>query len=69
MLGPGRWVPCVVRVYPLEAREMLQVFPETGQRRAKWFEPEKAARRVAEHDLAAMIRDFDPDAEPRHDAP
>ena len=52
----------MVRVYPLEAREMLQVFPETGQRRTKWFEPEKAARRVAEHDLAAMIRDFDPDA-------
>ena len=61
-LGAGRWIPCVVRVYPLEAHEMLQVFPETGQRRAKWFEPEKAARRVAEHDLAEMIRDFDPDA-------
>ena len=41
---------------------MLQAFPETGQRRAKWFAPEKAARRVEEHDLAAMIRAFDPDA-------
>jgi len=61
-LGPGRWVPCVVRVYAMEAREMLQAFPETGQRRAKWFAPEKAARRVEEHDLAAMIRAFDPDA-------
>jgi 8-oxo-dGTP pyrophosphatase MutT (NUDIX family) len=61
-LGPGRWIPCVVRVYPLEACEMLQIFPETGQRRAKWFAPEKAARRVAEQDLAAMIRAFDPDA-------
>jgi 8-oxo-dGTP pyrophosphatase MutT (NUDIX family) len=61
-LGAGRWIPCVVRVYPLEAREMLQAFPETGQRRAKWFEPEKAARRVDEHELAEMIRAFDPDA-------
>jgi len=60
-LGAGRNIPCVVRVFPLEAREMLQVFPETGQRRAKWFEPKKAALKVAEHELAAMIRDFDPD--------
>jgi 8-oxo-dGTP pyrophosphatase MutT (NUDIX family) len=63
-LGAGRVLPCVVRVYPLEAQEMLQIFPETGQRRAKWFDPEKAARRVAEHELAAMIRDFDPEPEP-----
>ena len=52
---------CVVRVYPLEVREMLQVFPETGQRRTKWFEPEKAARRVDEHELAALIREFVPE--------
>jgi 8-oxo-dGTP pyrophosphatase MutT (NUDIX family) len=63
-LGTGRRISCVVRVYPLEAREMLQVFPETGQRRAKWFDPGKAAARVAEHELAALIRDFDPDPPP-----
>lgn len=56
------FVPCVVRVYPLEAREMMQKFPETGQRRARWFSPEKAARRVTEHELSALIRSFDPDA-------
>ncbi|MFT3973690.1 MAG: NUDIX hydrolase [Amaricoccus sp.] len=56
---------CVVRVYPLEAREMLQKFPETGQRRARWFSREKAARRVAEHELAALIRGFAPDAATR----
>jgi 8-oxo-dGTP pyrophosphatase MutT (NUDIX family) len=55
-------MPCVVRVYPLEAREMLQKFPETGQRRARWFSPEKAAKRVEEHELAALIRAFNPDA-------
>ena len=63
-LPEGRAAPCVVRVYALEAREMLQIFPETGQRRAKWFEPEKAAGRVAEHELADLIRSFDPDAAP-----
>ena len=53
-----------MRVYALEARQMLEAFPETGQRRAKWFEPEKAAGRVAEHELADLIRSFDPDAAP-----
>ena len=28
----------------------------------EWFEPEKAARRVDEHELAALIREFDPRA-------
>lgn len=57
----GGLLPCVVRVYPLAAREILQKFPETGQRRARWFSPEKAARKVEEHELAALIRTFDPD--------
>ncbi len=61
VLGPKLATPCVVRVYPLEAREVLRKFPETGQRRAKWFSPAKAARKVSEHELAALIRDFDPD--------
>ncbi len=60
-LTRGLAVSCVVRVYPLEAREMLRKFPETGQRRAKWFSQAKAASRVAEHDLATLIRDFTPD--------
>ncbi|HRO13032.1 NUDIX hydrolase [Amaricoccus sp.] len=62
-LGPERWIPCVVRVYPLEAQEMLRVFPETGQRRTRWLAPEKAAQRVAEHELATIIREFDPEAQ------
>lgn len=62
VLGPKQSIPVVVRVFPLEAREMLRTYPETGQRRVKWFPPEKAAKRVAEPDLAALIRSFDPDA-------
>ena len=62
VLAPGRRVPCVVRVFPLEARQMLKTYPETGQRRIKWFPPGKAARRVAEPELAALIRSFDPEA-------
>lgn len=58
----GRRVPVAVRVFPLEVREMLRVYPETGQRRVKWFGPQAAARRVAEPELKMLIRDFDPDA-------
>jgi 8-oxo-dGTP pyrophosphatase MutT (NUDIX family) len=62
VLAPGRYIPCVVRVFPLEAQEMLRKYPESGQRRTRWFSPEKAARRVAEPELKALIRSFDPDA-------
>jgi 8-oxo-dGTP pyrophosphatase MutT (NUDIX family) len=60
-LGKNRFLPCVVQVFPLEVQEMLRTYPETRQRRAKWFAPEKAAGRVAEPDLAALIRGFDPE--------
>jgi 8-oxo-dGTP pyrophosphatase MutT (NUDIX family) len=62
VLGPKQSIPVVVRVFPLEAREMLRTYPETGQRRVKWFAPDKAAQRVAEPDLAALIRSFNPEA-------
>ena len=65
VLGPGRSVLCAVKVFPLEVREMLKKYPETGQRRARWFSPEKAAKRIAEPELKAIVRGFDPDpAEP-----
>ena len=63
-LATGRQISCAVRVFPLEVREMLQKYPETGQRNVKWFTPEKAAQRVLESDLKALIRNFDPDAVP-----
>ncbi|MFO1208521.1 MAG: NUDIX hydrolase [Amaricoccus sp.] len=59
--GAGRKLACAVRVFPMEVRAMVRNYPETGQRRSKWFSPAKAARRVAEPDLAALIRDFDPE--------
>jgi 8-oxo-dGTP pyrophosphatase MutT (NUDIX family) len=62
LLAPGRSIACVVRVYPLAAEEMLRRYPESGQRRIRWFSPAKAAQRVAEPELRALIRDFDPDA-------
>lgn len=60
-LSPGRVIPCVVRIYPLEVRELLKRYPETGQRQVRWLTPKKAAKRVQEPELARLIRDFDPD--------
>ena len=59
-LGTGVRVPCVVRVFPLQVREMERKYPENGQRRVKWFDLDKAAGKVDEPDLAALIRDFEP---------
>lgn len=63
-LAPGRSVLCVVKVFPLEVREMLTKYPETGQRRARWFSPDKAAMRIAEPELRAIVRAFDPESAP-----
>jgi 8-oxo-dGTP pyrophosphatase MutT (NUDIX family) len=65
-LGPDARLPCVVRVFPLKVQEMVRKYPEIGQRRIKWFDLDKAARKVAEPELAAMIRGFEPEeaAEP-----
>ena len=37
--APDRRVTCAVRVFPLEVHEILRKYPETGQRRSKWFSP------------------------------
>lgn len=66
-MGKGRFVPCVVRVFALAVDGRAAEFPEQGQRRIKWFAPGKAARRVAEPELARIIRAFEPPPDGRHD--
>ena len=60
VLGPDRsgGKPCVVAVYPLQVRKMLDSFPERSQRRRKWFTPKKAACKVEEPELKALLREF-----------
>ncbi|WP_233557242.1 NUDIX hydrolase [Gemmobacter lutimaris] len=58
--GPKReTVPCVVAVYPLQVSALASSFPEEKQRRRKWFPPRKAARKVAEPELQALLADLD----------
>jgi 8-oxo-dGTP pyrophosphatase MutT (NUDIX family) len=52
--------PCVVMVYPVEVKSLGADYPEAGQRKRRWFSPKKAAAKVAEPELAKIIRGFDP---------
>lgn len=53
-------LPCVVTVFPLRVTHQNRSFPEARQRRLKWFARDKAARKVDEVELQAMIAAFDP---------
>lgn len=53
--GPRVYHPCVVAVYPLEVTHVAKTWPEATQRKRKWFSPKKAARKVAEPELQALL--------------
>ncbi len=53
-------LPVMVAVYPLEVRSLAAGWPEAGERRRRWFTRRKAAARVDEPELAALIESFDP---------
>jgi len=54
--GSGR--KANVRVFPLAWAHQAEDWPERGERDARWFTLPDAAAAVDEHDLAALIRDF-----------
>lgn len=51
-------IPVIVSVFPLAVRRLVEDFPEKGQRQLEWFSPKKAAGKVAEPDLAAILEAF-----------
>ncbi len=51
---------CTALVYPLKVKKLEDKFPEKGQRKRGWFSPKKASKRVAEPELARLLRNFDP---------
>jgi len=53
--GPRVYHPCVVAVYPLAVRQLAKTWPEAKQRKRKWFTPKKAARKVDEPELQALL--------------
>lgn len=51
-------LPCVVELFSLRVERLTDRYPERRQRRRKWFSTEKAARKVAEPELQALILNF-----------
>lgn len=60
----GRLLPTVVAVFPIRVTKLAARWPEKADRKRKWFAPAKAAKKVAEPELAALIAGFDPAALP-----
>ena len=55
-LETGRPLPCRVEVHPVKVDKLAARYPEKGQRRRKWVPLAKAARLVAEPELAELLR-------------
>ena len=60
--GPKGPIACLAMLYPVKVKTLAKDYPEAAQRQRQWCSREKAARLVDNADLAALIRDFDPDA-------
>jgi 8-oxo-dGTP pyrophosphatase MutT (NUDIX family) len=54
-LGLKGSIPCSVQVFGLRVAELKGKFPERKERRRKWFDFEKAARKVIEPELRALL--------------
>ncbi|MEP3639765.1 MAG: NUDIX hydrolase [Paracoccaceae bacterium] len=52
-------LPCVAMVYAVEVTDVLDEFPEQGQRKRKWMSPKKAASRVDAPELAEILLHLD----------
>lgn len=58
----GEKLPCVVAIFPLKVKKILNTYPEKTQRRRKWFSQKKAAQMISEPELRPLIKGFDPKA-------
>lgn len=52
--------PVVTMVYPLHVKAVHSDWPEKSERRRKWFSRKKAAAKVDERELRAILLNFDP---------
>jgi 8-oxo-dGTP pyrophosphatase MutT (NUDIX family) len=59
MLTPDLAHPCMVSVYPMRVATLARRFPERKERRRKWFFAGKAAGKVQEPELRALLKAID----------
>lgn len=50
-----------VALYPLQVRKLRRKYPESQQRKRRWFSRKRAAEMVDEPELKDILRSFDPD--------
>ncbi|NEX45785.1 NUDIX hydrolase [Pseudotabrizicola algicola] len=55
---PRKAIPCRVSVFALRVAMLAEKFPERKQRRRKWFDARKAARKVAEPELRSLLSEL-----------
>ena len=55
VLKPGVVLPCMVTVFALRVARLRAKFPERHERRRKWFDAARAARKVAEPELRMLL--------------
>lgn len=51
-------IRCTVSVYVLSVDKKHKNWPEAGERRRRWLPPERAAKRVLEPELKAILMDL-----------
>lgn len=55
-------LPCVVAVFPVKVKALEKSWPEKEQRQRRWHSLNQAANLVAEPELSAILKNFDPTA-------
>ncbi len=56
----GESCPCIVTIYALKVKNILEDYSEKSERQRKWFSRKAAAKQVLEPDLARLLKSFDP---------
>ena len=51
----GRTVPCHVDVFRIDVKEMTKTYPEAAMRKRKWTSSKKAAKKVGDAGLKALL--------------
>ena len=59
-LPDGGRTPCVVALFPVKVKKLLNEWPEKRERRRKWMSLKEASKAVDEPELASILRNFDP---------
>lgn len=58
LMEDGSGQPIMTTLFAVRVRTLVKTWPEMSERRRRWMSPRKAATRVAEPELAALLLGF-----------